>query len=374
MTNRSFPARRGLPALIPAILLAAACSQDEPLAVGFVGGLSGPNASVSLEGLNATRLAIDHANREGGIRGRRLELVVEDDGQDPTRALEAAQRLAAAGVVAVIGPFTSTITATVAPELQSRDILVISPTATALGLHGRDDNLVRINRTTRDNARDYAATLARRGLRRIAVAYDTRNDAFTLSWATEFEAALRERGGVLAANVPYASGPGADFRSVVDTLVAARPDGLLFVSGATDTARLAKEARIVSPRLPVAASEWAATEDLAEIGGEAIEGLLIVQAYDRDDRSPRYREFRDAYASRFRRPPGYSSVAAWDAVTVLVEGLRRAAPGETAKRAVLGHGPYPGLQQEIAFDANGDTTRRVFFTQVREGRYEPLRP
>ena len=49
--------------------------------------------------------------------------------------------------------------------------------------------------------------------------------------------------------------------------------------------------------------------------------------------------------------------------------LSRRSSGQSIKAAVLANGPYQGLQQTIAFDANGDTPRKVFFTEIRDGRY-----
>lgn len=150
------------------------------------------------------------------------------------------------------------------------------------------------------------------------------------------------------------------------------PDGLFFVAGAIDVARLAQQARRQAPALPIGASEWAASEQLIELGGKVVEGLLIVQNYDRDDDSPRYREFREAYFKRFQTNPGYSSVSAYDAAMVLFDALSMRAKGESIKAAVLRNGPYQGLQQRIAFDANGDTERKVFFTEIRDGSYRKL--
>jgi branched-chain amino acid transport system substrate-binding protein len=65
------------------------------------------------------------------------------------------------------------------------------------------------------------------------------------------------------------------------------------------------------PKLPIGASEWAATEQLVELGGQVVEGLLIVQNYDRDDRTPRFQEFSEAYFKRYQKYPGYSSVSAY---------------------------------------------------------------
>ena len=62
-------------------------------------------------------------------------------------------------------------------------------------------------------------------------------------------------------------------------------------------------------------------------------------------------------------------MSAYDAATVLFDALRKREAGETVKAAVLRSGPYQGLQQQIVFDANGDTQRKVFFTEISEGRF-----
>ena len=97
-----------------------------------------------------------------------------------------------------------------------------------------------------------------------------------------------------------------------------------------------------------------------------------MQNYDRDDQSERYRDFADAFYKRFQRQPGYSTVAAYDATTVVLTALKNRKRGETLKQAALRSGPYQGLQQSITFDANGDTRRQAFFTTIQNGRYVKL--
>lgn len=347
----------------------AACQPSGPIRIGFIGGLSDRNADNGQAGLNGVTLAVEQFNREGGVRGRMVALEVRDDAQNADTAARAAQELAAARVAAVIGPFTSGMAKAVLPVTGAAGIFEISPTITSMDFFGKDDHLYRINRTTRDNARDYARVLLQRSQRRVAVAYDTRNRNFSESWLGEFRQAMAEAGQGLAAEVPFASSGEADFAAVVRQQLAGRPDGLLFIAGGLDVARLAQQARRQAPRLPIAASEWAATEQLIELGGDVVEGLLVVQNFDRDDESALYKAFSEAYFSRFQRKPGYSAVSAYDAATVLLGALRNQRDDETLQAAVARSGPYRGLQQTIAFDANGDTQRRVFFTEVRDGRY-----
>ena len=355
-----------------AVLALSACGPQEPLRVGFIGGLSDRNSDNGQSGQNGVILAVEQFNRAGGVAGRMVELVSRDDAQNRETAARSAAELVEAKVEAVIGPFTSSMAAVIVPITGKAGIFEVSPTITSMAFHGKDDNLFRINRTTRDNARDYARTLIARGHRQIAVAYDTRNRNFTESWLAEFRDAVGAGGATVVAAVAYESAPDSDFAGVVRDMLATRPDSLFFIAGALDVARLAQQARKQAPGLPIGASEWAATEQLIELGGEVVEGLLIVQNYDRDDESARFRDFSEAYFKRFQQNPGYSSVSAYDAATVVLTALKNRSAGETVKAAALRSGPYQGLQQEIAFDANGDTQRKVFFTEIRGGRYVKL--
>jgi branched-chain amino acid transport system substrate-binding protein len=357
-----------------AAALLGACSEKpvEPIRIGFIGGLSGPNSDNGQSGLNGLTLAVEQFNRAGGANGRLVEVIAKDDAQSKETAAVSSNELVTAKVEAVVGPFTSSMAAVIVPITGQAGIFQVSPTITAMEFFGKDDNLFRINRTTRDNAGDYVKVMHGRGQKHVAVAYDLRNRAFTQSWLDEYRTAVKGLGASLAAEVSYESSKDTDFEAVVAKMLEAKPDGLLFISGALDVARLAQAARKLAPQLPIAASEWAATEQLIDLGGQVVEGLLIVQNYDRDDASPRFKEFSDAYFKRFQRNPGYSSVSTYDAATVVLTALRNRKEGESVKAAALRSSPFQGLQQEMAFDANGDTVRNVYFTEIREGRYRRI--
>ena len=355
------------------LLLAGGCTTEpQPIRIGFIGGLSSRNLDVGESGYRALTIAVEHINRDGGINGHLVVIEARDDAQTAATAAKAAEELVAAGVEAVIGPFTSGVAAAVVPIFDKAGILVISPTITSLDFHGKDDMLVRMNRTTRDNAGDYARRLVGRSQRQVALAVDMRNRAFTESWYNEFQTAMATLPDTRVERVEYTSSDSTDFAAIIGRMLASKPEGLLFVSGALDVARLAQHARQQAPGLPISACEWAGSEQLLELGGKVVDGLLIVQNFNREDDSPRYLAFREAYYRRFQVHPGYSSVMAYDAATVLFAALRKQSPQQSLKQAVLAHGPYQGLQQSISFDANGDTARTVFFTEIHNGKFHLL--
>lgn len=353
-----------------AVVLLAACGDPAPIRIGFIGGLSGRSADTGEASRNAVQLAVDEANRSGGIGGRRLELLVRDDEDDPAVAARAVRDLHAAGVAAIIGPNNSSIAAGMLPVLNELKVVTISPTVSSLAFADLDDHLFRINWTTRDNARIYARHYIGRGIRRIAAATDANNAVFAESWLHEFRAEYEPAGGAVVAHERFDAGGARGYSQTVQTLLDSDPEAILLVANSVDAAQLAHQVRKLDRGILLVAAEWAASERLLILGGPAIEGLELVQSYDRNDGSDGYRRFRTAYLASFQQEPGFSSVAAHDAASVLFRALALGRDRGTLKDALLGLDPTPGLQQIIRFNRYGDAQRQAFFVVVRSGRFE----
>ncbi|TXG93362.1 MAG: amino acid ABC transporter substrate-binding protein, partial [Rhodocyclaceae bacterium] len=161
-------------------VLLAACSPPEPVRLGFIGGLSGRVADLGESARNGFQLAVEQVNAAGGVNGRRIEMLVKDDGQDPAKARQAAEALVAAGVVAIIGPVTSAMAEPVLAAATANGTPVVSPTVTTSALTGKDDLFLRVTEDTRGYS-DLAANhhFRKTGLRRVAMVFDTRNRAYT---------------------------------------------------------------------------------------------------------------------------------------------------------------------------------------------------
>lgn len=361
----------GLALIACLALCLGACRPAEPIRIGFIGALSGRGADIGESSRNAVQLAVDERNAAGGIDGRALELVVRDDQTRAEAGAQAARELAAAGVAVLIGPNISSVASGIVPVINQLGLLTISPTVSSLAFAGIDDHFLRVNWTTRDNARIYADRhVAALGRRRIAIAYDTNNAIFSRSWAEEFRLAAEAIGGQVAIEVGLDGERPGSFSEAAAQLLSAGPDAILMVTNAVDVARLAQQIRKASPSVPLAAAEWAGSEQLIEMGGRAIDGLELVQAYDRASSEPRYRRFRQAYLAHFQREPGYASVAAYDAATVALEGLARRQGEQTLKAAIMDRPQFQGLQQVVEFDLYGDAVRQAFFVRVRDGKFE----
>lgn len=345
------------------------CSPKQPVRLGFIGSMSGHYADFGVTGRNGALLAVEQRNQKGGIRGRQVELLIGDDGQNREQAIAAAHQLISEKIEVLIGPLTSAMTQAVLPVTTAANLIMVSPTSTAMEFVKKDDLLLRLASTSREYAQIAANFYYKQlGLRRIAIIYDLRNQIFAESTRDEFTAAFKQWGGVITVTLPFASESETQFANLVQALLETDPDGIFMITGTTDTVRISQQVRKRVPALPLLATVWASTEQLIELGGRDVEGIYLPQMFNRYDPSPRYQAFRNAYERRFQQQPGFVSLAAYDAANVVMDALEQRAMGEVLKRALL-QGSFDGAQEKIIFDQYGDAQRRAFVTVIRQGKF-----
>ncbi len=360
----------GLPVVIAAITLA--CARNDPIRVGMVSGLTGRHSDLGISSRDGATLAVAEINAAGGIAGRRLELVVRDDGQDPEQARRAVRELVDIGVVAMIGHATSSMVAATLPIVDRAKVLMISPTASSPDFSKRDDWFFRLMVANDVSAARLAeAAVERVHLRRVAVLQDTTNAAYSRTYAVGFRRALEAR-GVSVVDLTFASGGGGSFAALAEECLRSGADGVMVIANALDTAAIFQQLRKRSATVKLLGSDWGFTQEILAQGGAASDGALFPQAVNMTDASPRFRRFLDAYDARFHRPADFAAVVSYEAVDLLVAGLRRDSSRSGVRRAVLELGTIQGLQGAIRLDAFGDVDRRVYVFTVDHGRMVPL--
>lgn len=366
-----------IPALLCQLLLSGllaltlgACSPPEPIRIGFVAGISGRVADLGIAGRNAVILAVEQKNAAGGINGRPLELLIRDDKQDPDTARLVVQELINAGVVGIVGHMTSSMSAATLPLANAAQVPMISPTSTGKQFSGLDDHFFRVISSTQvyasSNARYHRNTL---GLKRIAPVYDLQNRAYCESWLADFRESFTGTNGHLLPPLTFNSGDEQTFAPLAERLLAQQPQAILIVANSVDSALLAQQIRARNPGMPLLVSEWAATESLIELGGQAVEGMHLAQFIDRDNQSPAWLDFLSRYRLRFQMEPGFAGLSAHDAASALFAALESRQPGQSLKAALLALPAFPGLQQEMHFDPAGEAHRPHFITVIRDGRF-----
>lgn len=369
-TTRSKAAPLGIAFALIISILAAGCSKPEPIRIGFVAGTSGRVADLGIAGRNAAILAVERKNASGGINGHPIELLVRNDEQNPDTARRVVQELIDAKVEAIVGHMTSSMTAATLPLANEAKMLMISPTTTSKDFSDKDDYFFRVIASTR--AYSVKSALFHRnqlGLTRMAVAYDLRNRSYCESWLSDYRSTFEKAGGKIAQVATFESGSDVSIRDLVKQLLTTHPDGVLVIANAVDAALFAQQIRQQSPKTVIAGAEWAGTEQLIELGGQAVEGMYLAQFVDRTSRAPAYLSFRQDYLKRFGSEPGFGGTTAYDATTVLLTALERRKSGQSLKEAILAIRTFRGLQDDFSFDPNGETMRRHYITTIKDGQF-----
>lgn len=299
------------------------CQEKDHILIGFVAGTSGRVADTGIAGRDAAQMVIEQCNENGGIRGRQVDLLIKDDKQDPETARKAVQELIDQGVSAIIGPMTSDMSMAVTPLLNSARLVAVSPTAATQYLSGRDDYFFRVTSTTREFAAKSALYHIKIGdMRRIVAIYDQNNSSFSQNWLENFKTPFTKNGGEIITAMGFNKNEEQTFLGLTRKLLAYGPDGVLIIASSMDSALLCQQIRKIDSKIPVTLSDWGATEHLLELGGRAVEGVTVVQTFNRDNPNPDYQKFRKAHLKRYRREPGSIGVLTHDATQVLLRALR----------------------------------------------------
>jgi branched-chain amino acid transport system substrate-binding protein len=266
---------------------------------------------------------------------------------------------------------TSSMAVKAQPIINASKIVMISPTVKTNQLSGQDDNFLRVTIQLSNNAKMMAHHVVhQRGLKRFGVVYDLTNKAFTETWLSYFQEALKKEGGEVVFNEGFTSQQNTRFLPIAKRLLDAEVDGVLFISNAIDTALMAQQIRKLESPVEMYCTEWAFTVDLVSFGGRAVEGMTSFHTFNVNSTEPRYVEFRDKFTKRFGYSPSFATALAYDAALFLFAGLEKQGSAERLKKALLELGTFPGLQSEIKIDKFGDVERKLFLTVVEDGHFQ----
>ena len=359
---------------LPFGLASSPAQAKDTIKIGVLAPLSGSYEDAGVDIVNGAKLAVEQINASGGVLGKKLELMPQDDACNPDVAAKAATQMAAAGAVAVDGGYCSSAAL---PELRvlhdERIPYVLDASAFPdLTQHGWQNAFRTIGQTDSQGA--LVANLLKTALhvKRAAVMND--GTTYSQGLARSTVAALKAEG----VEVVYdnAISPGQqDYRDVVKAVDDLKPDVLYYTGYYTEAAVLAKDLRALKSGIKYFMGNGTADRSLIDKGGEAVEGMIVTTSpLPQFLNHPRAREFVKAYRKAYQREPGPYSVYEYDAVGVTAQAIREAksAKPEDIAEALHGLKSYSGATGQIAFDEKGDRIKAAFMAvTVRDGRFEP---
>ena len=345
-----------------------------------------PFGQASLQGYD---LALQDVNASGGIQGRPLKLIFEDDESQPPAAATAVEKLSTTDQVPlVIGAYSSSATLLAAGMAERHEIPLIIPTAAADEITRQGYRWIfRLNApasvftqtlfdfmqqsSTRFAAQDLAQTE-----RPVRMAIVFENTAFGTSIAEAADQQARARRMAVVAYQAYRA-DARDFSALLSQVQAAQPDVILFVSYLDSAIALMKQSQAMdlNPSMFVAAGAGFSLPDFPRLAGSAAEYTISITHWTPDVKWSGATDFAHRYQDKYGYLPQYHSAQAYAALQVAADALRRAnSLNRQDIRAALQATSLNTISGFVHFDKTGQNQHTMLVTQIIAGQFVTVYP
>jgi ABC-type branched-subunit amino acid transport system substrate-binding protein len=376
-------------------LPAAGWAQADPIKVGILTPLTGAGGNDGPRMLKAMQAVFDEVNKAGGVMGRRINVVIEDDQTNPEAAVRAARKLIEVDKVSVIlGTWASAVTSAVAPVCwESKTFIMTVSGADSITLLPHQGFLVRTQPTSKLQATAHATYIAGLGKRRIGILGI--QAPFALATKEHLDNHMKTVGGSVVGHVIYEKDK-PSYRSEVDQVMAAKPDFLYLNGYATDTVVVLRDLWKANVDLPKFCQTYAVPQATLDANPPEVSEGILTGTPSADVDSTAYKLAADRLG--LQEVDGFQAQATdWASLTALTiakagqtsgvamkDNIRKISQGDGQKvysavegLKLLAAGKdinYEGVSGPCDFNEIGDITNcRFRYTQVKKGKLEFLK-
>lgn len=339
--------------------------------VGEYGSLTGSEATFGQSTHNGIMMAVDEVNAAGGVNGRRIKVLTEDDQSKAEEAANAVTKLISQNnVVAVLGEVASSNSLAAAPIAQSNKVPMITPSSTNPSVTEKGDYIFRMCFLDSYQGEAMANYLRKDlGIKTAGVLVDVKSD-YSTGLASFFEKAFVAGGGRIVGRQSYAKGDN-DFKSQLTAIRSSNPQVLYVPGYYNDIGQIAIQARDLGMKQPLVGGDGWESPKLVEIGGKALEGSFYSNHYFPGDPHPSVRNFVEQYKERYGQTPDALAALGYDAAKVLADAIKRAGKtdGPALRDAIAATKNFPGVTGAITLGPDRNPVgKKLVIVEVKNGQ------
>jgi branched-chain amino acid transport system substrate-binding protein len=357
-----------------AALIALICSSGvyaaDPIRIGEIAPLTGKEAAFGQQAHRGILMAIDEINARGGVLGRPLAIVSEDNQSKPGDSATVAKKLVSREkVVALICTGTSSNALEVAPLAQASRVPLIATTATAPEVTEKRNYVFRSCFIDPFQGAVLAKfSTASLKAKRIAVLTSV-SSSYSVGLSKVFRERLAALGGEIALEQKYAEGD-KDFRAQLTAIKTVNPDAIAVTGFYTEAALICKQARDLGLTMPIFGGDGWEAPELIQIGGKSVENTYYASHYSSASSAPEVQEFVKNYRQRFNGEiPDSMAPLAYDAVRIIAEAITRAGTtdGPALRDALAATKDFPGVTGRTTIDPQRNASKSAVMLTVKNG-------
>jgi branched-chain amino acid transport system substrate-binding protein len=342
-----------------------------PILIGYYGDLTGRTSNFGQSTKNGVEMAVAELNNAGGIGGRQIQVLSEDDEGRPERSATVVTKLIDQDkVIALVGENTSGNTLAAAPKAQTARVPMISPAATAPAVTQVGDYIFRVCFIDPFQGEVMAKFAANSLKAKTAAIMLDFNSPYSRGLTQFFEISFNKLGGRVISKQSYTQGD-RDYKGQLTAIRSENPDVIYVPGYYGEVGVIAKQAQQLGIKPPLLGGDgWDATQ-LWELGGEALNGYFISNHYSVDDPSPAIRKFVTDYKARYGIVPDAVAALGYDAMQVLGDSLKRAGTtaGPQLRDAIAQTRNFAGVTGVITIDENRNAVKPAVVLKLQDRKY-----
>lgn len=370
-----------LPAIIVVLALVFSCARNTengeqpnrtPIKIGYFGDLSGPTFNFGQSAINGVLMAAAQTNQLGGINGRQIDVVIQDDKGSPEEAARLASKLIDQDkVVAIIAGGTSGNSRAAAPKAQSSHIPLISPSSTDPAVTQTGNYIFRtcfVDSFQGEVMASFASNTLK--AKKAAILFDF-NSPYGRGLTEFFELSFAKLGGQIVNKQSYTQGD-TDFKGQLSSIKAAEPDVIYIPGYYGDVTLIAKQARAIGLEQPLLGGDGWDAPELWQLGGDALNNSYISTHYSVDDPSPVIQSFVQEYKQRYSNlAPDAHAALAYDASRLLFDAITRAGTTDNVKLrdALAQTKDFAGVTGVISMDADRNAVKSAVVLKLQDASF-----
>lgn len=358
------------------ITLGCGKADNQEIKLGAILPLTGdaaPYGSALKKGMD---LAVAEINAVGGIRGKKLTIVFEDDRNLPQDGVTAYNKLVSVDKVPmVIGAMFSSVTLAIAPIAERNKVVLLSPTSSDVLLTNAGDYIFRIYPSDSYDG-EFLANFAfdKLGARKAAIV--SMQASSTTSISQLFKKLFESKGGAVISGNTFNEGA-TDYRAILTKIKQQQQDIVFLPAALKESTLFLRQAKELSVKPKILGISTLYDPKLIELAGEAAEGVLFSSPiFDPNSQSPEIVTFVEAYKSKHKAAPDILGAYGYDTVNVAVESLKFASSGQITSQSIKSGlyeiKAYKGVTGEMSFDSNGDVTKELKIMTVKGAKFTPF--
>lgn len=352
---------------------------DQEIRIGEYSSLTGTAATFGTSTDKGAKLVVEETNAAGGVLGKQIKLIVEDDQSKPEEAATVVTKLITRdGVKAVVGEVASSRSLAAAPICQSNGVPMVTPSSTNPKVTQVGDYVFRvcfIDEFQGDVIAKFVAGSLK--MKRAAILKDVKNE-YSVGLAQYFTKSFTKMGGEIVAEQAYSEGD-ADFKAQLTAIKAAKPEIIIVPGYYNEAGLIVKQGRELNMTEPFMGGDGWDSAKLLEIGGAAMEGNYYCNHYSTQDTREIVQNFVKKFREKYNEVPDAIAALSYDATRILIEAIKRAGTtdGPKLRDAMAATKDFDGVTGTITINNERNATKSAVILTIKDGKLdlkETIRP